>query len=126
MPSETDALPLILIKLYRPRNTGDPVPRLMERLDRRRERPLTLVSARAVSGTDLITHSRNQLPTTIPSVFLALVVHEFIGFQHKHIKPEQDYQEAPDEVGSHGVGNHWTDLIVHWDALQARPTRKGD
>ena len=58
MPTETDTLPLIRTKLYRPRITGDlvPRPRLLERLEQRRDRPLTLVVAPAGYGkTTLVT-----------------------------------------------------------------------
>ena len=52
MPSTTDSLPLIRTKLYRPRISGELVarPRLVERLEARRDRPLTLVSAPAGYG----------------------------------------------------------------------------
>jgi LuxR family maltose regulon positive regulatory protein len=52
MTSEADTLPLIRTKLYRPRITGElvPRPRLLERLDYRRDRPLTLVVAPAGYG----------------------------------------------------------------------------
>jgi len=58
MAAETDTFPLIRTKLYRPRITGDLVsrPRLLERLDHRRDRPLTLVVAPAGYGkTTLVT-----------------------------------------------------------------------
>jgi LuxR family maltose regulon positive regulatory protein len=52
MTTETGTLPLIRTKLYRPRTSGDlvPRPRLLERLDQRQERPLTLVVAPAGYG----------------------------------------------------------------------------
>jgi LuxR family maltose regulon positive regulatory protein len=52
VPSETEILPLIRTKLYRPRITADLVRwlRLLERLEARRGRPLALVSAPAGYG----------------------------------------------------------------------------
>jgi LuxR family maltose regulon positive regulatory protein len=52
MTSEADTLPLIRTKLYRLRIIGElvPRPRLLERLDYRRDRPLTLVVAPAGYG----------------------------------------------------------------------------
>jgi LuxR family maltose regulon positive regulatory protein len=52
MATETDTLPLIRTKLYRPRTTGDlvPRPRLVEGLEQRRDRPLTLIVAPAGYG----------------------------------------------------------------------------
>jgi LuxR family maltose regulon positive regulatory protein len=58
LTTETHTLPLIRTKLYRPRITADlvPRPRLLERLDYRRDRPLTLVVAPAGYGkTTLVT-----------------------------------------------------------------------
>ncbi len=47
MATDTEIPPVIRTKLYRPRISGDliPRPRLLERLEKRRERPLTLVLA---------------------------------------------------------------------------------
>jgi len=52
MTGEADTLPLIRTKLYRPRITADLVSgsRHLERLERRRERPLTLIVAPAGYG----------------------------------------------------------------------------
>ena len=52
MPEKTSPIPLIRTKLHRPPVTGNLVPRphLLERLDQRRQRPLTLVSAPAGYG----------------------------------------------------------------------------
>jgi LuxR family maltose regulon positive regulatory protein len=73
MATETDTLPLIRTKLYRPRITGDlvPRPRLLERLEQRRDRPLTLVVAPAGYGkTTLVT---SWLATCdYPSAWLSL------------------------------------------------------
>ena len=73
MATETDTLPLIRTKLYRPRITGElvPRPRLLERLEQRRERPLTLVVAPAGYGkTTLVT---SWLATCdCPSAWLSL------------------------------------------------------
>jgi ATP/maltotriose-dependent transcriptional regulator MalT len=57
MTREADTLPLIRIKLYRPRITGDlvPRPRLLECLEERRDRPLTLVVAPAGLGKMALT-----------------------------------------------------------------------
>ena len=54
MSSEIVSLPLIRTKLCRPRITGGPVarPRLLERLEQRRDRSLTLVVAPAGYGED--------------------------------------------------------------------------
>jgi LuxR family maltose regulon positive regulatory protein len=59
MASETEILPLIRTKLYRPRTTGDLVPRtrLLERLEERRGRPLTLVVAPAGYGKTTLVSS---------------------------------------------------------------------
>ena len=73
MATETDTLPLIRTKLYRPRITGGlvPRPRLLERLEQRRDRPLTLVVAPAGYGkTTLVT---SWLETCdCPSAWLSL------------------------------------------------------
>jgi LuxR family maltose regulon positive regulatory protein len=52
MPEETTTIPLIRTKLHRPPVASDHIhrPRLLERLDQRRQRPLTLVSAPAGYG----------------------------------------------------------------------------
>jgi LuxR family maltose regulon positive regulatory protein len=73
MATETETLPLIRTKLYRPRITGDlvPRPRLVERLEKRRGRALTLVVAPAGYGkTTLVT---SWLATCdCPSAWLSL------------------------------------------------------
>jgi LuxR family maltose regulon positive regulatory protein len=73
MATEMDGLPLIRTKLYRPRLTGGLVarPRLVERLEQRRDRPLTLVVAPAGYGkTTLVS---NWLATCeCPSAWLSL------------------------------------------------------
>ncbi len=73
MPTAADSLPLISTKLYRPRITGElvPRPRLLQRLDRRRDRPLTLVVAPAGYGkTTLVS---NWLETCdCPNAWLSL------------------------------------------------------
>ena len=73
MATETDTLPLIRTKLYRPRITGDlvPRPRLLERLEQRRDRPLTLVVAPAGYGKTTLVAS--WLATCdCPSAWLSL------------------------------------------------------
>ena len=62
--NETEAFRLVRTKLYQPRISGDlvPRPRLLERLEARRDRPLTLVSAPAGYGkTTLISSWRDAM-----------------------------------------------------------------
>lgn len=73
MSNEIDSLPLIRTKLYRPRITEGlvPRPRLLERLEQRRDRPLTLVVAPAGYGKSTLVAS--WLETCgCPSAWLSL------------------------------------------------------
>jgi LuxR family maltose regulon positive regulatory protein len=73
LPTATDSLPLIRTKLYRPRITGDlvPRPRLQQRLERWRQRPLTLVVAPACNGKMTLFSSRLEA-CDCPSAWLSL------------------------------------------------------
>ena len=73
MAEETDTLPLIRTKLYRPRITGDlvPRPRLLERLQKRRSRALTLVVAPAGYGKSTLVASWLET-CDCPSAWLSL------------------------------------------------------
>ena len=66
MPTEADTTQLIRTKLHLPRITGDLVrrPRLLQRLEARRGRPLTLVAAPAGFGKmTLIDRDASGIPT---------------------------------------------------------------
>jgi LuxR family maltose regulon positive regulatory protein len=73
MATETDTLPLIRTKLYRPRITADlvPRPRLLEHLEERRGRPLTLVVAPAGFGKTTLVSSWLEA-CECPSAWLTL------------------------------------------------------
>jgi len=73
MATETEPLPLIRTKLYRPRITGDlvPRPRLLERLQKRRSRALTLVVAPAGYGKSTLVASWLET-CDCPSAWLSL------------------------------------------------------
>lgn len=73
MATRTDTVPLIRTKLYRPRITGDlvPRPRLLERLEGRRNRPLTLVVAPAGFGKTTLVGSWLK-SCDCPSAWLSL------------------------------------------------------
>jgi NhaC family Na+:H+ antiporter len=43
-------------------------------------------------------------------------IYDLIGFQIKHIKPGEEYEETPDEVRFHGVAGQRTDTITHEEA----------
>ena len=77
MTNETEALPLIRTKLYRPRITGDlvPRPRLLEQLEQRRDRPLTLVVAPAGYGKSTLVSSSLET-CDWPSAWLSLDEHD--------------------------------------------------
>ena len=73
MSAEIDSLPLIRTKLYQPRVTGDlvPRPRLLQRLEQRRGRPLTLVVAPAGFGKTTLVSSWLEA-CDCPSAWLSL------------------------------------------------------
>ena len=73
MASETESVPLIRTKLYRPRATSRlvPRPRLLQRLEERRERPLTLVAAPAGYGKTTLISSWLEA-TDWPSAWVSL------------------------------------------------------
>ena len=73
MEPETEPLPLLRTKLYRPRTTRAWVarPRLLERLEQRRDRPLTLVVAPAGYGKTTLVSSW-LAACDCPSVWLSL------------------------------------------------------
>ena len=73
MATETDTVQLIHTKLYRPHITGDLVPRtrLLERLEERRGRPLTLVVAPAGFGKTTLVSSWLEA-CDCPSAWLSL------------------------------------------------------
>jgi LuxR family maltose regulon positive regulatory protein len=73
MATETDTLPLIRTKLYRPRITGDlvPRPRLLQRLEQHQGRPLTLVVAPTGFGKTTLVSSWLEA-CDCPSAWLSL------------------------------------------------------
>lgn len=73
MATETDTVPLIRTKLYRPRIVGDLVarPRLLQRLKERQGRPLTLVVAPAGFGKTTLVSSWLEV-CDCPSAWLSL------------------------------------------------------